>query len=334
MGMHIMHNINIDKLDLRSLRMLDVLLETASVTKAGEAMSISQPAASRVLAQLRFALGDPLLVRGRHGNALTPRAQALRPILSEALKLVAKLFAEQVFDPQQATLTLRVATTDYGAATVLAPLLHRLALSAPGIRIDIAPWNQQTLSNLEDGRLDLALYSDSKLPENFHQRALFRDNYTCLVRQKHPLAEKRRRNGSLNPKATALFPHIMMLYPDGDRLVSDDVLERLGHPTKRIVMSTPYFTSAPLLVSGTDTVILLPLRLGEILVKSAPVVLIPLQAETAFGYRLIWHERTQNDQSRSWVRTQIYDLFRTSHRSRATATGQTVVQARRTTGPG
>ena len=61
-------NTELDSLDLRSLRLLKSILELRSVTKAGETLTLSQPAASRVLAQLRRALGDPLLVRGRHGN--------------------------------------------------------------------------------------------------------------------------------------------------------------------------------------------------------------------------------------------------------------------------
>jgi DNA-binding transcriptional LysR family regulator len=312
MVMRIMHNKQLEKLDFRSLRMLKILLDTGSVTKAGETLSISQPAASRVLAQLRLALGDPLLVRGRHGNTLTPRAEALRPVVSETLDLVSTLFANRPFDPRDSNLTLKVATTDNGAAIVLAPLAQQLAKSAPNIRIDISPWSTQTLSHLEDGRLDFALYWERKLPENFHHRSLFRDKYACLVRQKHPLLRKVRRDGSLNYREAAAFPQIMMLFPDGDLLVSDDVLQRMGHPPKRIVMSTPYFTSAPLLVVGTDNLILLPSRLGEILVKSAPVALIPLHDDADFEYRLIWHERTQRDQSRSWIRTQIYNLFATS----------------------
>ncbi len=312
MVMRIMHNKQLEKLDFRSLRMLKILLDTGSVTKAGEALSISQPAASRVLAQLRLALGDPLLVRGRHGNTLTPRAEALRPVVSDTLDRVSTLFASRPFDPRDSNLKLKIATTDNGAAIVLAPLAQQLAKSAPNIRIDISPWSTQTLSQLEDGRLDLALYWEKKLPENFHHRSLFREKYACLVRQKHPLLRKLKRDGSLNPREAAGYPQIMMLFPDGDQLVFDDVLQRLGYPPKRIVMTTPYFTSAPLLLAGTDNLILLPSRLGEILKKSAPVALIPLHDDVDFDYRLIWHERTQQDKSRSWIRSQIYNLFPTS----------------------
>lgn len=111
----------LDKLDFRSLRMLKLLLDTRSVTKAGEALGISQSASSRVLAQLRNVLGDRLLVRSRHGNTLTSRAELLRPMMTEALRAISTLFAQEVFEAKSAKLTLRVAATDNGAATVLAP---------------------------------------------------------------------------------------------------------------------------------------------------------------------------------------------------------------------
>lgn len=299
----------IDQLDFRSLRMLKLVLDTRSVTKAGEALGISQPAASRVLAQLRRVLGDPLLVRGRQGSTLTPRAESLVPLVTEALQAIATLFAQETFEPKSATVTFRVATTDHGAAAVLAPLVQRLATLAPNITVNVAPWSDQTLDELETGKLDVALDSESDLPENFHFRALFQDRYACLVRRDHPVLHSLRHDGSLNPKAAALYPQIILLYPVGNQLKGDDVLALLGHPAERIAMRTPYFTSAPLLLSGTDNMILLPARLGKTLTRSAPVTMIRLHAATEFDYRLIWHERTQRDIGMSWLRAQIYELF-------------------------
>lgn len=58
----------LDHLDLRSLRLLAAVLEHRSVTRAGERLGLSQPAASRAVAHLRRALGDPLLVRAGVGT--------------------------------------------------------------------------------------------------------------------------------------------------------------------------------------------------------------------------------------------------------------------------
>jgi DNA-binding transcriptional LysR family regulator len=300
----------IDNLDLRSLRMLHVLLDTRSVTKAGESLAISQPAASRVLAQLRHFLGDPLLVRGRHGNTLTPRAESLRPMLTEALGAISSLFEKETFEPVNAMMSLRIAATDHGAAVVLTPLVQALAALAPGITVEVAPWSAQTFSDLETGKLDLALDVESHLPENLHSRTLFKERYACLVRQGHPVLDSLRKDGSLHPGKASAYPQIVLLYPVGSRLEGDDVLARLGHPAKRIAMRTPYFASAPLLLADTDHVILLPSRLGQTFAQSAPLTLIPLHADTSFDYRLIWHERTQKDVGISWLRAQIYLLFK------------------------
>lgn len=302
-------NTLLGKLDLRSLRMLKLLLETRSVTKAGEALALSQPAASRVLAQLRLAINDPLLVRGRHGNTLTPRGELLRPAVTEVLQAISSLFEQEVFDPASTKLSIRIATTDHGAAVVLAPLVQALATLAPGITLEVAPWSAQTLTDLETGRLDMALDVESDLPENFHFRTLFKEKYACLVRNGHPVLKTLRRDGSLRPSSASVYPQIVLLYPVGDRLEGDDVLTQLGHPARRIAMKTPYFTSAPLLLANTDHLILLPSRLGKTLAQSTPLSLIPLQAATAFEYRLIWHERTQKDVGLGWLRTQIYRLI-------------------------
>ena len=108
-------NIYLEKLDVRSLRFLKLLLDTRSVTKAGEAIAMSQPSASRVLAQIRLAINDPLLVRGRHGNTLTPRGESLQSAVSEALDAISSLFEKEVFEPATTKLSVRVATTDHGA---------------------------------------------------------------------------------------------------------------------------------------------------------------------------------------------------------------------------
>ncbi len=307
-----MHKLNnaIDTLDMRSLRMLHVLLDTRSVTRAGEALAMGQPAASRVLAQLRKCLGDPLLVRGRHGNTLTPRAELLRPILTEALDALSLLFEKETFEPQSTQMSLRIAATDHGTAVVLTPLIKTLAVEAPGITVEVAPWSDQTLKDLETGKLDLALDVESNLPENFHSRTLYTECYACLVRHGHPLLQTLRKDGSLHPAKASAYPQIVLLYPVGSRLEGDDVLTKLGHPAKRIAMRTPYFASAPLLLADTDHVILLPSRLGQRFAASASLTLITLDADTSFDYRLIWHERTQGDIGRSWLRARIYSLFK------------------------
>ncbi|MEQ9447671.1 MAG: LysR family transcriptional regulator, partial [Rhodospirillaceae bacterium] len=71
--MKIMHQKNISNIDLNLLKALGALLETGSVSKAANLVNLSQPAMSRALNRLQFALKDPLLVRSGRGMVLTPR---------------------------------------------------------------------------------------------------------------------------------------------------------------------------------------------------------------------------------------------------------------------
>nr|WP_145959242.1 glycosyl transferase family protein [Rhizobium sp. ACO-34A] len=60
---------------------LDMLLETASVSKAAQNLGLQASAVSRQLGQLRDALGDPLFVRSGRGLVPTPFAESLRPMI-------------------------------------------------------------------------------------------------------------------------------------------------------------------------------------------------------------------------------------------------------------
>src|SRR5258708_13236635 len=89
---------NLSALDLNLLVALDALLLEANVSRAAMRIGLSQPATSHALQRLRDLLGDPLLVRVGARMELTPRAQALRGPLPQALDQVRGLFIPDDFD--------------------------------------------------------------------------------------------------------------------------------------------------------------------------------------------------------------------------------------------
>lgn len=167
-------------IDLRALRFLALVLETRSVTRAGEVLGLSQPAASRLLSQLRRALGDdPLIVRASRGHVLTERAAAVFLVLRDLLSTAQRLFSAAGFDPSSSRKTFRVATTDYGAAVVLAPLASEIAKRAPGVSLDVQHFSGATFADLEEGRLDFALYTDAPLAAGFQHQLLFEASFAA-----------------------------------------------------------------------------------------------------------------------------------------------------------
>ena len=122
---------------------------------AARRIGISQPTASRALARLRELFGDPLLIRTNSGMELTRRAEELVEPLKEWLAHTDSLFAQQVFDPAKIERRFKLASTDFGLVSVIAPAMARLQSEAPGVGIDVVAFSDLMLAKLTSGEIDL-----------------------------------------------------------------------------------------------------------------------------------------------------------------------------------
>jgi DNA-binding transcriptional LysR family regulator len=165
------------RLDLNLLVVLHTVLETGNVTAAARRLNMSQPAASRALSRLRFVFADPLFVKGAGGVLATPRATSLRAPMTRLLAELHTAIGGSDFDPATSVHVFRIATTDYGALTVLAPVIGRLLELAPGIGVDIVPLTDATFTELGSADTDLALYSDDPTPVPLLSRPVFQERY-------------------------------------------------------------------------------------------------------------------------------------------------------------
>ena len=68
---------HIKNIDLNLLRLFDAVYRLRSVSRAAEALDLTQPAASQGLTRLRALLGDPLFMRAAGGVQPTPQATRL-----------------------------------------------------------------------------------------------------------------------------------------------------------------------------------------------------------------------------------------------------------------
>ncbi len=131
---------NLASLDLNLLVALDALLAEASVGRAAARLGLSQPATSHALRRLRLIMRDPLLVRVGARMELTPRAEAVREPLAEALIGVRRLFVTGGFEPGTSSRQFSLIMADYVANLIMPPLIERISAEAPGIRIELLPW--------------------------------------------------------------------------------------------------------------------------------------------------------------------------------------------------
>jgi len=280
------------------------LIQTGNVTASASELHMSQPAVSRALAHLRDMFDDPLFVRAPGGVVPTERARQLAPRVSGMVDDLADLLSTEQFDLESTERTFRIATTDYGASTVILDVCRAFTEKAPKANLEIVPFSSDVFKDLSEGRLDLVLYADAPVPDSLHTEFLFEETYSCLCRNGHPVM-KEQSNGTIPLKSFLAWPHALVTVFGGRYGLIDGVLKDQGHQ-RHIALRLPYFSTAPLIVAQSDMLLTLPTRTAEHFARIAGLqsVKAPLEIPK-FGYVQVWHQRTQLDPAMTWLRRLI-----------------------------
>lgn len=269
------------------------------MSRAAERLGVSQPAMSRTLARLRDQLGDPLLVRGRGGMVLTPRAEQLATPLRRWLDRGEAMLRPPEFDPASLERTFRVASTDYGILSVLRPATARISAVASGVSMEVEAISSNSLRRLAEGRLDLVVigYPPEEVGVRFTR--LFGETRLGLMRRSHPAGK-----APMTEDAFFEWPHVSALVGNGlvDPLDQDAEAMR----RRRVVMSAPSFASIPFMVADTDNLAVLPARAARHFAEIYDLTLFePPVSLPSFDYFAAWHERSIEDPATVWFAEQI-----------------------------
>jgi DNA-binding transcriptional LysR family regulator len=123
------------RLKLRDLRLLDVVVRSKSMARAAAQLNLSQPAVSKAISEMEQVLGVRLLDRSRQGAEPTPYGRAL---LKSAVAIFDDLrqgVREIEFLSDPAVGDVRVAATEPIASGVLPIVVARLTRQYPRISI-------------------------------------------------------------------------------------------------------------------------------------------------------------------------------------------------------
>jgi DNA-binding transcriptional LysR family regulator len=288
---------NLASLDLNLLVALDALLLEASVSRAAMRVGLSQPATSHALARLRDILRDPLLVRVGARMELTPRAQALRGPLAQALEQVRGLFVRDDFDAARSERRFRLMMPDLAVELLVPPLMEKITALAPNLRLDIVPWRGPAIMTAEFARsLDLVI-SIGNAFKGFHRQLLYKDSDALAVRRGHPVAAGlQRRDVFLAAR------HVAVVIRGQNADLIDDWLLPNGIE-RQIALVVPGYIEALHVAARTDLVAFVPRRLIAALAKplSLHVVTPPLDPGIDEQY-LFYPTRAQMDPGSIWLR--------------------------------
>jgi DNA-binding transcriptional LysR family regulator len=300
-----MNAMHIEKLDLNLLRLFDAVFRARSVSRAAEALGLTQPAASHGLTRLRLLLGDALFTRTPGGVAPTPRAERLAVPVQAALAMLQQALAEpERFDPATSRKLFRIHMSDIGEGRFLPVLMARLRELAPGVRVETMPLATGDIAvALDSGRVDFAFGFLPKVKDT--QRAqLLKDRYIVLLRKGHPFA-KRRRNGQ------ALLDALQELDYVAVRTHADTLrILQLLNLEDRVRLTTEHFMVLPAIVRATDLAVVMPRNIARGFAEEGGYAIVePPFPLRDFTVSLHWSKRFEADPANHWLRQVITALF-------------------------
>lgn len=175
-------------LTLRQIDYATAVARHGGITRAAEALHVSQPALSVALQALEAHLGQPLFLRRPGGRVVATSFG--RVWLDEAERLRAGL--ARLADPAAlAALPLRLALFEDLAAPCLAPLIAAAPQALPGIDLQPQVMGFAALADsLRGGRCDLALTWDLGLGAGIERQVLCLVPPHAVLAPDHPLASR------------------------------------------------------------------------------------------------------------------------------------------------
>lgn len=232
-------------LKISHLRLMAVLVETGQIGAAATKIGITQPAASRLLAEVERIAGAAVHLRTGRGMSLTPvgaalarRAERVLMELRDAARDVAEVAAGGVGH-------VRIGSVTGPALDRVLPVLRTARLTQPAVTVEVIVATSDILcQQLLSGRIDFAI---ARLPETserelLEMRVIATEPVALVVRRDHPLMAR----AGIEPADLLGFDWVM---PGPDTLLARSVLRRLSelgltHPRQQLSTASFLLTLA------------------------------------------------------------------------------------------
>lgn len=298
---------NLRLLDLNLLVVFDALMRERHVTRAAHAIGLSQPAFSNALSRLRERLEDELFIRTPDGMKPTPWALELSGPISSALTEIENALDGATFDPATSKRAFTIATPDYATISLFPQLLARLKKEAPDVTLQAVTPSLHFGEYLDTQQADIALLNWPDPPDRYVSEPLFAEDWVCIMRHDHPMAEKK---PAIDRYASAEH---LLVSPMGERRNwIDSALAERGR-TRHVAYAMPTYGPAPFILESTDLVLTCPASVGHIYKNMTGVKVSKCPVNTPPHIRsinMVWHSRLGNHPAYNWLRDLLRDVAR------------------------
>lgn len=290
-----------DHLDLDGhlLKLLLVVHEEGSITRAAHRLEVTQSAVSHLLDKLRRLVGDPLFVKSGRGIVPTARADLLASRARRLLEELRAFSTPAAFDRSQLQACIRVAANDLQRDLLVPRWLARLRAQAPGLTMRVQPSGAPTAALLREQACDLLITPRPPDGADILQRRLFEDRYGVFF------------DPAVRPAPQDLADylageHVSVLYEPRRPLEIDDWLLTRGI-SRRIVATVPGLAALASLLRGSPWLATAPSLLAAGALHDLAWAPVPLETPRMPMY-MVWHQRHQDDPVHRWWRAELVDV--------------------------
>jgi LysR family transcriptional regulator for metE and metH len=213
------------QLDVRHLRLVDAIAQGGTLTRAAAMLNLTQSALSHQLRDIEDRLGANLFARETRRMVLTPAGERLLSTAKSVLEQISAVETEIRNGAGNSRVELRISTGCYTCYHWLPPRLIELRKKLPLVEVEIvADYTRRPIEGLLDGKLDLAIVSDSVRNSRLSIDHLFQDEVVAVVPAEHPFAARSYAG------AAELAGEQLLVYnvPDSRLSVLQDVLRPAG----------------------------------------------------------------------------------------------------------
>lgn len=217
-------------LNLNHLRVFRAVCETNSITHAARALHISQPAASKQLAELEAQVGVALVERRPRGVRLTAAGEVLgrhaRRLFHEEEAAEAAL--QGLLGLELGQLSLAASTTI--GSYIVPAVFGELHAAHPNVTLQLEIGNAARVEELVlGGHIDLGLSEGLVASEHLLAEAFAHDEMVLIVAPAHPFARLRSDNpAGVDATMLAGLPFIVRERGSGTREVVEGALRQRG----------------------------------------------------------------------------------------------------------
>ncbi|RYZ03831.1 MAG: pca operon transcription factor PcaQ [Comamonadaceae bacterium] len=271
-----------DRLKIRHLHALVAIAEHGTLVRAADALSVTQPAVSKTLAELENIVEQRLFDRTPRGLKLTPAGRTLLRYAGSSLRTIREGLDSIALEGAGDAPAVLIGALPNVAATVLPPALLRFAADFPRARVTVRTGsNMQLIAGLHQGSLDLVIgrLAEPSAMQGLNFEQLYTEPLVLAVRPGHPLARRRRIASEL------LLRHRLVLPDAGTRIreAADRFFLAGGMGLPRELIETIDVSFGRSYVLQSDAIWCVPLGVVENDLLQGALVRLPVDTQITEG---------------------------------------------------